>query len=139
MLMKTIGAIIAMLVVQFGGDYVLHEIVLKSSYDLTPQLWRSQDGMMHHFWAMIVGQILFAIGAVLIYQRGRENKAWLGQGIRFGILLAIVAVAPGVFITYAVQPIQHQLALHWMLGDGLLAIIDGIVIAAICQSSTVSA
>jgi uncharacterized membrane protein HdeD (DUF308 family) len=134
--MKTIGAIIATLIVQFGGDYILHDILLKPAYDLAPLLYRSQPAMMHHFWSMIVGQILFAIGAVLVYQRGRENKPWLGQGIRFGILLAIVAVAPGIFAAYTVYPIRHELALHWMIGDGILAIIDGIVIAAICQTHT---
>jgi len=137
--MKTIGAIIAAFVLNFGGDYLLHAVLLKPAYDQTPQLFRSQAGMNSHFWAIVAGELLFAIGAVLVYLRGVEKKPWAGQGLRFGILLAIVAVAPGVFITYATSPISHQVALHWMLGDGILAIIVGFAIAAICQPSAQSA
>jgi hypothetical protein len=137
--MKTIGAIVAAFILQMGGDYLLHAVLLKPAYDQTPQLFRSQAGMNSHFWAIIVGELLFAIGATLIYQRGVEKKSWAGQGIRFGILLAIVAVAPGVFITYATSPIDHRVALHWALGDGLLAIIVALAIAVICQPSAETA
>jgi hypothetical protein len=138
-MMKTIGATVAAFVVQYGGDYLLHAVLLKPAYDRTPQLFRSDAGMMSHMWAIVLGELCFALGAVLIYNRGVESKSWAGQGLRFGILLAVVAVAPGVFISYATSPISHEIALHWMLGDGILAIIVGLVIAAICKPSGQSA
>ncbi|HXQ97428.1 MAG TPA: hypothetical protein VN774_03210 [Candidatus Limnocylindrales bacterium] len=130
---KTLGAIVASFVVQYGGDYLLHGIILKSSYADTVDLWRSDADMMHRMWVLILAQLIFAIAAVLIYQRGVEKKAWIGQGIRFGILLALVAVIPNNMIWYVVVPMPHQLALHSALGDGILAILVGLVIAGICQ------
>jgi hypothetical protein len=130
---KTIGAIVAAFVVQYGGDYVLHGILLKSAYEAVPQYYRTDAGFMSHMWALILGELLFAIAAVLIYKRGAEKKPWVGQGIRFGILLALIGVAPNVLITYAVTPVNHRLALHWMIGDGIIAVLVGLVAAGICQ------
>jgi hypothetical protein len=130
---KTLGAIVASFVVQYGGDYLLHGVILKSSYAETVDLWRSDADMMHRMWVLILAQIIFAVAAVLVYQRGVEKKAWIGQGIRFGILLALIAVIPNNMIWYVVVPMPHQLALHSALGDGILAILVGLVIAGICQ------
>lgn len=130
---KTLGAVVASFVVQYGGDFLLHGVILKSTYDETSGLWRTQDAMMHRMWLLILAQVIFALAAVLIYQRGVEKKAWVGQGIRFGILLALVAVIPGGMIEYVVAPIPHRLAFHSALGDSILAILVGLVIAGICQ------
>ena len=130
---KTLGAIVASFVVQYGGDYLLHGVILKSTYADTADLWRSDADMMHRMWVLILAQVIFAIAAVLIYQRGVEKKAWIGQGIRFGILLALVAPLPNNMIWYVVVPMPHQLALHSALGDGILAILVGLVSAGICQ------
>jgi hypothetical protein len=130
---KTLGAIVAGFVVQYGGDYLLHGVMLKSSYADTADMWRSDADMLHRMWILILAQLIFATAAVLIYQRGVEKKAWVGQGIRFGILLAMIAVLPNNMIWYVVLPMPHTLALHSALGDGILALLVGIVIAGICQ------
>jgi hypothetical protein len=31
------------------------------------------------------------------------------------------------------MPIPHQLAVKWMIGEGLLCLVFGMVVAAICQ------
>jgi hypothetical protein len=130
---KTLGAIVASFVVQYGGDYLLHGVMLKSSYADTADMWRSDADMLHRMWILILAQLIFATAAVLIYQRGVEKKAWVGQGIRFGILLAMIAVLPNNMIWYVVLPMPHTLALHSALGDGILALLVGLVIAGICQ------
>ncbi|MGA8868490.1 MAG: hypothetical protein WB510_16060 [Candidatus Sulfotelmatobacter sp.] len=130
---KTLGATVAAFVVQYGGDYLLHGILLKGAYGASSDLWRTDDAMMHRMWILVLAQIIYAFAVVLIYQRGVEKKSWMGQGIRFGILLALVAVVPSNMIQYVVMPISHRLAFHAALGDGILAIIVGVVIACICQ------
>jgi hypothetical protein len=79
------------------------------------------------------------IAAVLIYVRGVEMKPWVGQGIRFGILLAFIGTVYNSLALYAVLPIPHMLALKWMIGEGLLAILLGLLIAVIVQPKTASA
>jgi hypothetical protein len=88
---------------------------------------------------MIAGVLLYVIAAVLIYVRGVEMKSWVGQGIRFGILLALVSTVYNSLALYVVLPIPHMLALKWMIGEGLLAILFGLLIAVIIQPKTTSA
>ena len=95
--------------------------------------------MLHRVLHIYVANLIFSIGAVLIYVRGVEAKPWIGQGVRFGILLALVSVIPNSLVQYFVYPLPHELVLRWMIGGGLLSIVVGLVIAAICQPKQQSA
>src|SRR5216684_4993694 len=130
---KTIGAIVAGFVLLFAGRYLLHSVLLKSAYMQSSDVWRTPEAMMHRMWAAQLANFIFAVAAVLIYVRGIEQKPWLGQGIRFGVLLALATAVPQSLIEYFVYPIHHELALHWIIGEGGLAVLLGVLIAAICQ------
>jgi hypothetical protein len=130
---KTIGAIVAGFILQLGGSYLIHSVILMSSYAETSFLWRTEDGISHRMWVMLIAQFIFVLGAVLIYQRGAERKSWVGQGIRFGILLAMVSSAPASLIQYVTTPLPHRIAIHWIVLEGVLAVLLGLLIAVICQ------
>ncbi|HUK30489.1 MAG TPA: hypothetical protein VLV89_05195 [Candidatus Acidoferrum sp.] len=130
---KTVGAIVAAFVVYAGTGYLIHEVLLKSAYTATADLWRPEDAMQHKLWIMLLSEFIFAVGAVLVYQRGLEKKSWVGQGIRFGILLSLVSSVPGYMMNYVVINVGHRLALHWILSGIAQAIIVALVIAVICQ------
>src|SRR5712691_928954 len=136
---KIIGAIVAGFVLLFAGRYLLHSVLLKSAYMQSSDVWRTPEAMMHRMWAAQLANLIFAVAAVLIYVRGIEQKPWLGQGIRFGILLALATAVPQSLIEYFVYPIHHELALHWIIGEGGLAVLLGVVIAAICQPNPAGA
>ncbi len=130
---KTLGAIVAAFVVYSGTSYLIHQVLLKGAYIASAEVWRSEDSMNHKMWVMFLAQFIFAVGAVLIYQRGVEKKSWIGQGIRFGILLSLIAPVPGFMMDYYVLPVHHRLALHWILTGIAQAIVVALVIAVICQ------
>jgi len=136
---KTIGAIVAGYVVQFGGNFLIHGVWLKKDYIDTASLWRSPEAMNSRMWAMFLGVLIYAVGAVLIYVRGVESKPWVGQGIRFGILLALVTTVCNSLISWVTMPMPHMLAVKWMVGEGLLAILFGLVVAAICRPKAAAA
>ncbi|PYU05937.1 MAG: hypothetical protein DMG33_09550 [Acidobacteria bacterium] len=136
---KTIGAIVAGYVVQFGGNFLIHGVWLKQDYINTASLWRSSEAMNSRMWAMFLGVLIYAVGAVLIYVRGVESKPWVGQGIRFGILLALVTTVCNSLISWVTMPMPHMLAVKWMVGEGLLAILFGLVVAAICRPKSAAA
>jgi hypothetical protein len=133
MAMKKIGAIVAAFVLLGAGRYLLHSVLLKGAYMATSSVWRTPEAMMHRMWALQLANLLFAVAAVLIYVRGIEPKPWLGQGLRFGILLALATAVPQSLTEYGVYPIPHTLALHWILGEGVLAVLVGVLVAAICR------
>jgi hypothetical protein len=130
---KTIGAIVAGFILQMGGSYLIHSVILMKSYMATSDLWRSEAAMGHRMPYMLLGQFIFVLGAVLIYQRGVEKKSWVGQGIRFGILLALVSCVQGSIIEYVVTPLPHRLVAHWIILESVLTILLGLLIAGICQ------
>ena len=130
---KTAIAVVAGYVLQMGGSYLLHSVILMNSYMATAELWRSEDAMGHRMWVMLVAQFIFVLGAVLVYQRGVERKSPVGQGIRFGILLAMVSVVPSSLINYVTIPVPHRLAIHWIVGEGVQCVLLGLLTALICQ------
>jgi hypothetical protein len=136
---KTIGAIVASFVLLIAGRYLIHSVLLQNAYMQSKDVWRTPEAMLHRMWAAQLANFVFAIAAVLIYVRGIEQKPWLGQGIRFGILLALLTAVPQSLIEYFVYPIRHEMAIHWIFGEGGLAVLLGIMIAAICQPKPASA
>jgi hypothetical protein len=90
-------------------DFLLHGLVLHADYAQLPNLMRTEADSQKYFHWMLLAHVFFALAFVWIYQRGREAKPWLGQGIRFGLAVAILAVVPGYLIYYVVQPLPGLL------------------------------
>jgi hypothetical protein len=80
---------------------------------------------------IVLAYLSFAIGSVWIYARGVESKPWLGQGVRFGILMSLVLTIPSFFIAYAVQPVPAILFAKQVICEGVDKIVLGIITAAI--------
>lgn len=137
--MKKIGAIVAGFILLGAGRYLLHNVLLKGAYLETSSVWRTPEAMLHRLWVFYVANLILAVAAVLIYVRGIEPKPWLGQGIRFGFLLALATAVPQSLTEYGVYPIPHTMALHWIIGEGVLAVLLGVVIAAICRPGAAAA
>jgi uncharacterized membrane protein len=70
-----------------------------------------------------------------IYTRGRENKSWLEQGIRYGIVMTFMTVVPYSLSEYVVYIVPYMLAIKWMVAGGLQLILLGLIVAAICKDS----
>jgi len=130
---KLIVAIVAGFVVQMLGLFLIHSVLLKQDYMDTASNWRPLEAMNSRVWAMLLAVLIYVIGAVLIYVRGVESKPWIGQGVRFGILLAMVAVVYGSLSGWVILPIPHMLVVKWIVFEGLLSIVFGLLVAAICQ------
>jgi archaellum biogenesis protein FlaJ (TadC family) len=130
---KLIVAIVAGFVVQMLGLFLIHSVLLKQDYMDTASNWRPLEAMNSRVWAMLLAVLVYVIGAVLIYVRGVESKPWIGQGVRFGILLAMVAVVYGSLSGWVILPIPHMLVVKWIVFESLLSVVFGLLVAAICQ------
>lgn len=135
---KTIGAMAGAFVLQVAGMYVIHDVWLKTDYELTASLWRSPAGINHRMWALMIANLIFAVAVVLIYVRGVEHKPWIGQGIRFGILLALVTTVYGSVASWVTMPVPRAIPMKWMVGEGALCILLGLLVAAITQPKSAS-
>jgi hypothetical protein len=132
---KIVFAVFAGFVWLAVSRYLIHSVWLANAYTNNPLLWRSQSAMLHRLWAIHLANLILAVAATLIYVRGIEAKPWPGQGLRFGILLALATAVPQSLVEYFVYPISHTLALQWIVGEGGLMVLLGLVVAAICRPS----
>ena len=130
---KLILAIVVGYVILMALGYVIHEIWLMPVYQQYATIWRLEDMMRHKMWINWAGQLLFTVLFAWIYTRGVEDKPWVGQGIRYGMVMTLLAVIPAVLTQYVVYPIPYTLALKWMAAGTVQLIVLGLVVAGFCQ------
>jgi hypothetical protein len=126
-------ATVAAYIVLMLTNYLIHSVLLMSDYAAIPDSHRNPAGIMHRFWAMLIGQFFFAVMFTYIYSRGAERKPWLAQGFRYGIIMTFMTVVPYSLSEYVVYIVPYQLAIKWMVLGGIQLIILGMVVAGICQ------
>jgi hypothetical protein len=133
---KLILAIVVGYIVLMGTNYLIHDIWLMPNYNAIPWSHRTSAEMMHRFWAMAIGQFLYAALFAYIYQRGAEKKPWVGQGIRYGIVMTLFTVIPYSLSEYDVYLIPHHLAMKWIAAGFVQVVLLGLVVAGICKEKT---
>ena len=125
--MKRMGLTIIVVFVVFTAlSYVIHGVLLQPLYQQTPQLLRTGQDANQHMLFMLLGFLVFSVAFVWIYARGLEAKPWLGQGLRYGLAMWLVASVSRYLIYFAIQPwsgtvvaLQIGLELIMMLLVGL--------------------
>ena len=132
-LKKLALAVVAAYIVLMGTEYVVHDIWLRHAYEALPDSWRPVDQMQAKMWIMWTGQFLFTMMFAYIYTRGQENKPWAAQGIRYGILVTLLAVIPYTLGNYVVYRVPHSLAVHWMIAGAAQMLLLGLVVAFFCK------
>jgi hypothetical protein len=120
--------IVVFLLANFSG-YFIHAIWLRQDYMPIAQHYRPEGQEKVLFIAL--AYLSFAIGSVLVYARGVENKPVLGQGLRFGVLMFLILTVPSFFIAYAVQPVPAVLMSKQILAELVDKILLGIVTALV--------
>ena len=120
--------VVVFIVANFTGFFI-HAIWLKQDYMPIANLYRPEGQEKMAF--IVLAYLAFAIGSVWAYAHGVENKPWLGQGLRFGIVLWLILSVPWFFITYAVQPIPALLLAKQITMEAIDKIVLGLVIAAL--------
>lgn len=120
--------LIATVVVFFAWeilDYVIHVIILASSYAETANLWRSAEEMKLGLMYIVV--LVSAFVFVSIYDRFVTNRN-LQNAIKFGTWFGVGAGISMGYGSYAVMPLTYNIALIWFLGTVVEAVIAGVIV-----------
>lgn len=114
-----------------AGSFVVHGVLLGPDYTaLQDKLFRSPQDSQQHFPLLLLAHVLLAASFTWIYARGREaGRPWLGQGVRFGVAIALLTVVPTYMIYFVVQPTPAMLAIKQAVFDGLLIVVLGLLVA----------
>lgn len=124
---KFLVAWLVLFVLYMAGGFVIHGMLLADEY-LATGLMRPEAEAQKLMHLMILAHVLMAGAFTWIYARGVENKPWLGQGLRFGLAVAVLFV-PIYIIYYVVQPTPGVLAVRQIAYDTILTLILGVAVA----------
>lgn len=119
---------VVLFVVFMVGGMLVHGMLLGDEYAATGLMRPEAEQTGFMAW-MLVAHVLMAGAFTWIYARGVENKAWLGQGLRFGLAAALFATVPIYLIYYCVQPMPEMLVIRQIAYDTILMLFGGAVVA----------
>jgi hypothetical protein len=125
---------LATFVIWMVGSYIVHGALLQADYQALTRLFRVEMDAQQHFPFMLLAHVIMAGAFTWIYARGVEAKPWLGQGLRFGIVIALLAVVPTYLIYYAVQPMPGMLVIKQIAFDTTLLLVLGVVVAFVYRA-----
>jgi len=125
---KFLIAWLVVFVVMFLGGFAIHGLLLADEYMATGLMRPEAEQTGFMVW-MLLAHIMMAGAFTWIYARGVENKPWLGQGLRFGLALALFCTVPIYLIYYCVQPVPEMLVIRQIAYDLILMLVAGAVVA----------
>jgi hypothetical protein len=110
--------------------FVVHGTLLGSDYRQVPQLFRPEADAQNYFGWMVLAHVLVAGAFVWIYERGvQADRPWVGQGIRFGVAVALLTAVPTYLIYYVVQPMPTALVIKQIVLDPIGIVVLGLIVA----------
>ncbi len=109
--------------------FVIHGLWLHADYAQLPNLMRPEAEAQRYFGWMLGAHVILSGAFVWIYQRGREDKPWLGQGLRYGLAIALVSSVPMFLIYYAVAPYPGMVVAKQICGDTASMLVLGALVA----------
>lgn len=122
-------SVVVIFILSMGLGFLVHGALLNQAYTQLPGLFRTPQDAEAYFPFMLLAHVSIAFGFVWIYQRGKEGKPFLTQGIRFGLAVAVLMTVPMYLIYYAVQPMPSALVYKQIVFDTLGMLLMGVVVA----------
>lgn len=133
---RWIIASLAVFVVFFALEMLIHGFCLRGIYQQLASVWRPEADMKRLMGLMWVGYLFFAPVFALIYTKGYEKgKAGVGQGLRYGFLVALLIAVPSSLGWYVILPIPARLAADWILAGLVEYMAAGLTVGLIYRET----
>ena len=129
MLKRNLLAIVAVFIVWSILDYLIHGILLQSTYEATANLWRPMEEMNAFLCHGV--KLGFSICFVLIYDLLISEKS-LHTGIKFGLLLGLGNGLMGLG-SYVYMPIPLTLAEAWLAAALVQTGVSGAIVGVLIK------
>jgi hypothetical protein len=120
---KFVIAWIVIFVAWMAGSFVVHGVLLRDDYARLANLFRPESDAQQYLPLMVLAHVLLSGAFAWIYARGVEAKPWFVQGIRFGVVVALLTIIPTYLIYYVVQPMPGAVVAKQIVYDGILMLI----------------
>jgi hypothetical protein len=132
MVKRVVLAFVAVFIAWSVLDFLIHGLMLRSTYGATGSLWRPM-GEMKMGLMYIVG----AVGAaafVGLYTAAANPKS-MAAGLKYGLLFGIATGFPMGFGTYCVMPVPVHMAFVWFGGSLVETTVGGAIAGTIIRPS----
>jgi hypothetical protein len=107
------------------GSFIVHGVLLHDDYAGLPNMMRTEADSQQYFPFMLLAHVMLSGAFIWVYSRGVEAKPWLGQGLRFGCVIALLTVVPTYLIYYAVQPMPGITVVKQIVFDSAVLLVLG--------------
>ncbi|MEE9345866.1 MAG: hypothetical protein V3U88_09705 [Methylococcales bacterium] len=131
MLKKSIWAVIAVFIAWSILDFIIHGVLLKSTYQATANLWRPEDEM--NMLLMSVVTLIFSICFVAIYSYLIHPKS-LASGIKYGLIFGVATGVSMGFGSYCYMPISMSLAVSWFVASVVELALSGCLVGLLVKT-----
>jgi len=101
---RFLARVLAVAVAMFVLGYVGHQLLLGRDYAAIEPIMRSKPDMMAHMPFAFVNALCFSTAFVWLYSQGRSAKPWMGQGVRYGLAVWALGMAPLYLTNYTIEP-----------------------------------
>ena len=122
-------SIVVMFVASMLLGFAVHGVLLGPEYAKLTSLFRTEADAQKYFPYMLLAHVFLAVGLTWIYRMGRQEKPWFGQGLRFGLAVAVLTSIPTYLVYLAVQPMPEALVIKQIVFDTLAMLVLGVVVA----------
>jgi hypothetical protein len=127
---RIVLAVVAVFVAWSAIDFVIHGMILASSYEATARLWRPMEEMK--LWVMHLAGLITALAFVCIYALLIAEKG-IGSGLKYGLLFGLGTGVSMGFGTYAFLPIPLFMAIAWFVGTLVETLVGGVIVGSIIR------
>ena len=109
-------------------EFLIHGFLLSSAYQETASIWRPKAEMEGLFGFMVAGQFLFGVFFGIVFAQGYEpRREALGQGFRYGLIMAAMLAPMNSLGWYAILPIPQSLCALWFAAGFVEMVLLGLV------------
>ncbi len=131
---KFILALVSVFIFISAFDYLFHGVFMKSSYEQTAILWRSEEAMQTYGIWLMLGQFIMSLGFVALFTKAFKRGGVI-EGAIYGLLIAIF-ICGHYLILYAVSPYPTDMLLTWIVAAIIELVLAGMLIAYIYKSKS---
>ena len=111
-------------------DFVMHGVILQSTYATQPELWRPMEEMK--MGVIYFSVLVSAICMVYVYAQFISPKS-MNVAVKYGLVFGIGAGTVFGYGTYAFLPIPYSMALTWFLGTIVEATLAGVLMGVMVK------
>ncbi|MEW6338311.1 MAG: hypothetical protein ACOY3Y_18190 [Acidobacteriota bacterium] len=109
-------------------DFVIHGVILASTYATLPALFRPQQEMKMGVMTVVVLLAALSFAAAYGWFVGPKSVA---TGLKYGLVVGLGAGVAMGYGSYSAMPIPYVMALTWFLGSWVEYAVAGLLVGLI--------